>query len=345
MLKTKSIAIGVFLPVFSFLVFFSGMQPTQASIFDVAVKNIKNFFSKDTTITRAAAANDSAVLRSADTESDSMLEENAFITTESDQFLKADVGPLRMGTEKEVMSGDQIQVYEVKDGDTMGEIAQMFGVTQNTILWANDIKNGKLIPGDVLIILPVSGVKHVVKKGDTVDSLAKKYKADTRDIIAYNNLSSANADLSIDETIIIPDGKIEQAAPAKKATPAATAKKYYTASTVGYYMRPLVGGVRTQGIHGHNAVDIATPVGTPIIAAADGTVIAAKASGWNGGYGTMIIISHANGTQTVYGHLSRLSVSNGETVKKGQQIGSSGNTGQSTGPHLHFEVRGATNPF
>jgi len=105
----------------------------------------------------------------------------------------------------------------------------------------------------------------------------------------------------------------------------------------------LEGGIKTQGLHGYNAIDIGTPVGTTLYAAAAGQIIIAKHSGWNGGYGKYVVISHNNGTQTVYGHMSQVIVDEGETVAQGQVIGLSGNTGHSTGPHVHFEIRGAYN--
>lgn len=110
-------------------------------------------------------------------------------------------------------------------------------------------------------------------------------------------------------------------------------------------MRPLRGGVKSQGIHGYNGIDIAAPVGTPILASADGAVILARTSGYNGGYGLYVVIKHNNGTQTLYAHMSRVNVSVGQTVTQGEVIGAVGNTGRSTGPHIHFEVRGARNPF
>jgi len=111
-------------------------------------------------------------------------------------------------------------------------------------------------------------------------------------------------------------------------------------------MRPLVGGVRTQGVHGYNGVDIAAPVGTPFLASAAGEVIVARSSGWNGGYGQYIVVRHANGTQTLYAHASQIIVGVGQRVVQGQVIGYVGSTGRSTGAHLHFEIRGGPrNPF
>ena len=113
---------------------------------------------------------------------------------------------------------------------------------------------------------------------------------------------------------------------------------------VGFFVRPT-SGTKTQGLHGHNGVDIGASIGTPVFASAEGEVISAKSSGYNGGYGSMIIISHGGNIQTVYGHLSAVKVSVGQHVSQGQVIGAVGNTGKSTGTHLHFEVRGAKNPF
>jgi len=113
----------------------------------------------------------------------------------------------------------------------------------------------------------------------------------------------------------------------------------------GYYAQPVSGRL-SQGLHPVNAVDIATPIGTTVHAAADGTVIVAMGNGkYNGGYGNYIVISHPNGTQTLYAHLSKVTVSLGEMVTQGEPIALSGNSGDSTGPHLHFEVRGAVNPW
>ncbi|KKW46945.1 MAG: Peptidase M23 [Parcubacteria group bacterium GW2011_GWB1_57_6] len=101
----------------------------------------------------------------------------------------------------------------------------------------------------------------------------------------------------------------------------------------------------TQGLHGWNGIDFGAPRGTPIRAAADGTVIIARAGGWNGGYGNYIVLQHANGTQTLYSHNSSNAVGMGQAVTQGQVIGYVGATGRVTGTHLHFEVRGAANPF
>lgn len=236
----------------------------------------------------------------------------------------------------------EISVYTVRPGDTLSHIAEMYGVTTNTILWANDLTRATAIQeGQTLVILPVAGVQHIVKSGDTIKSIAKKYDSEVDEIIAYNQIMS-DSDLVVGEKLIVPGGSIQV-----NKTPAVPTKTSgsKSVSARGWLINPVPGAVKTQGRHGYNGVDLGTPVGTSVRAAAAGEVIISKNSGWNGGYGQYVVIRHGNGAQTLYAHLSRNSVGVGQYVNQGQVIGSSGNTGRSTGPHLHFEVRGATNPF
>jgi LysM repeat protein len=239
---------------------------------------------------------------------------------------------------------DLISVYTIHEGDTIGIVAKMFNVSPNTVLWANDLKKGSALkPGETLVILPITGVQHIVKKGDTVKSIAKKYGGDVEEIAVYNDLDLSK-DLIVGSTVIVPNGEESTIISGPKAGQKAPAK-YKGPSYSGYYMRPISGGMRTQGIHGNNAVDLASKIGTPIYAAAQGRVIIAKTGGWNGGYGNYVVIAHPNGTQTLYGHMNKVMTSVGARVDKGDQIGQLGSTGHSTGPHVHFELRGASNPF
>lgn len=272
-------------------------------------------------------------------------------TTDDGESLVSENGP--SGTQADMSNTGntgQISKYIVKNGDNLASVAKMFGVTSNTILWANDISSKTLKVGQELIILPVSGTIHTVAKGDTLKSLAKKYKADVGEIAQFNDIESGTS-LALGDMIIIPDGeglaKVSSSKTTVTVKNGVTAKPHDTNGPdyEGYYIRPLVGGIRTQGLHGYNGVDIGTHIGTTIYAAAAGQVIIAKSSGYNTGYGKYIVISHYNGTQTVYGHLSEVLVSPGQLVGQGEVIGLSGNTGKSTGPHLHFEVRGAHNPL
>ncbi len=231
-----------------------------------------------------------------------------------------------------IPEADQISIYEVRKGDSLADIAKMFGVSVNTIRWANNVSGG-LTEGQILTILPVTGVRYVVKKGDTVDGIAKSYNADSSEITQFNDIGS----LVVGQVIIIPD--------AEAAVVATKSPTKSSPSTTGF-TRPVKGGTRTQGIHGHNGVDIASYLGAPIYAAAGGEVIISRADGgWNGGYGNYIVIKHSNGTQTLYAHLNQVSIVAGSKVSQGAQIGTMGNTGKSTGVHLHFEVRGGKNPF
>ena len=232
----------------------------------------------------------------------------------------------------------QISIYVVHKGDTLTDIAKMFGVSVNTVIWGNDLRSSIIREGQTLIILPVSGVRHIVKTSDTLPSIAKLYKGDLREIMQFNDLP-ADAKLAVGDVVIVPDGEIISS-PGISGVRQGGGPLYE-----GYYGRPLLGGKKTQGIHGYNGVDLGAPYGTPVYAAAAGDAIISRNFGWNGGYGIYIVISHSNGTQTLYSHLSDAIVFQGARVYKGQLIGYVGSSGKSTGPHLHFEVRGAVNPF
>lgn len=239
----------------------------------------------------------------------------------------------------------EITLYEVRPGDTLSQIAEMFSVTSNTILWANDIASATTIqPGDMLIILPIVGVQHIVKSGDTVESLAKKYEGDADEIRSFNRLDGDG--LAIGDTLVVPGGNMHIAATTiRSAVSSSRASSGGGAAATGSFVHPAPGAVRTQGIHGYNAVDFGGAHGSTVRAAGTGEVIVSKSSGWNGGYGNYIVIRHSNGSQTLYAHMSSNAVGVGAIVAAGDTIGAIGNTGRSTGPHLHFEVRGARNPF
>lgn len=249
----------------------------------------------------------------------------------------------------DIPATDTISTYVVESGDTLSTIAQKFNVSQNTIRWANNLNTKSVLRvGQKLTILPVTGVRHTVVRGDSVSSIAKKYKGDAQEIANYNGIAVSDG-LSIGTIIIIPDGEITTN-PAIPVAVRANIPRNQTSgvsATSGYFIRPVIltGNARirkTQGFHGpYNAIDVGAPIGTPVVAMASGTVITTRSvNAWNGGYGGLVIIKHGNGAQTLYAHLSRINVSEGQQVTQGQRIGDVGNTGRSSGPHLHYEIRG-----
>ncbi len=267
--------------------------------------------------------------------------------------------------------GSTINTYIVQNGDTISGIAEKFSVSQNTIIWANDLRGTRIRIGQELAILPISGVLHTVQKGDTVKALAKKYAANEQDILGYNGIGDYDT-LAVGQEVTVPYGAIPKAVAVSKPVVAKTTSTSngYTAGVWNntqtiwsngvkttalrnvngpnldsYYISPVSGYRKSRGLHGNNAVDWAAPSGTPVVAAAAGTVTIAKYGGWNGGYGKYVVIKHNNGTQTLYAHMSSVSVYSGQSVVAGQLVGRVGTTGNSTGNHLHFEVRGAQNPF
>lgn len=259
-----------------------------------------------------------------------------------DPTLSPVMGPLGSIADADAYKLDQITTYTVREGDNLSKIAKMFGVDVGTIYWANNIKRGNIIkPGDVLVILPISGIQYEIKKGDTIESIAKKYKSDPSEIISYNGIEKD--DLIIGLTIIIPNAELEPVPSSNGISNTAIGTN--GPNLGGYFLRPISGGRKSQGLHGFNGVDLASSCGSSVFASASGTVIVSRSIGWNGGYGNYVVISHPNGTQTVYAHLLVVSVVVGQHINQGSIIGAVGSTGRSTGCHLHFEIRGARNPF
>ena len=237
---------------------------------------------------------------------------------------------------------EEITEYEVQEGDVLGGIASDFGITLQTIISANNIVNiNALKPGAKLRIPPVDGIIYKIKKGDTVATLAKKFQAESSKILSYNDLSETGT-LKIGDEIIIPGG-IAPRAIAVASKQDKTTKRFSLLPRLDADFVAPATCVITQLVHGRNGVDCAAKKGTPIFAMASGTVNMAKDSGYNNGYGRVVRITHNNGTETLYGHLNEVFVSAGQTVSQGEQIGTMGNTGKSTGPHVHLEVHNARN--
>jgi len=286
------------------------------------------------------------------------------VTIVDDSALMPSEGPSGTIADIEKPKNGTISTYIVREGDTLSGIAKLFGVTTGTILSSNDIPNGGVLQvGQKLVILPVTGINYTVKKGDTLESIAKKYGGDVAEISSYNSID--NATLAVGSSIIIPNGEVSAQSLAAASGSGTTKPKgsgkskiavgnepahdvgpQGDAAEIAYYIAPLSNYIETQGIHGYNAVDLAAPKGVPILAAASGDVVVAREGGWNGGYGSYVVISHPNGSQTLYAHMSKVATYDGDHVVQGEVIGYVGATGLATGPHVHFEIRnGIKNPF
>jgi LysM repeat protein len=249
------------------------------------------------------------------------------------------------------LAAGQIQTYVVQSGDNISNIALKFGLDADTLVWSNsDLENApdRISIGQELTILPVNGVYHQVGGGDTVEGIAATFKTSPDLIINFpaNQLDPQHPVLSIGQWLVVPGGS-------KPFKPRTVAAYVYTGPIPegaligsGAFDWPTSGSI-SQGFSAyHPAIDIMGYIGAPVMAADSGFVVAA---GWdNTGYGNEIVIDHGNGYQSLYAHLNAFLVNVGDNVAKGQQIAEMGSTGNSTGPHLHFEVRQGTiqrNPY
>jgi murein DD-endopeptidase MepM/ murein hydrolase activator NlpD len=250
--------------------------------------------------------------------------------------------------------------YTVQPGDSLFIIAKIYGVTAESILWANyDLLNDDptfLKEGWVLTIPPTNGIYYKWKVGDTVEKIAEKYYADPEDIITWpgNHLdvSNPNAESLVDINVMIPGGYrdvVSWIVPVDFAPRSGASKSI---AGPGGCITPETGPVGTQYFQWptsatylsgfdfmsyHLGIDIAAAEGTPVYASDTGTVVYA---GWNDtGYGNLVAIDHNNGYKSIYAHLNSISVQCGQEIYSGSPIGMSGNTGKSTGGHLHFEIR------
>jgi murein DD-endopeptidase MepM/ murein hydrolase activator NlpD len=257
--------------------------------------------------------------------------------------------------------------YTVKQGDSIFEIASRFNITPEAVLWANydQLKdNPDLISIDmVLHIPPVNGVLYEYQSGDTLEGVAGKFKASISDILDWpgNQLDLTNPDIQPGAMLMIPGGHREfrqwliptiprGAAGVSKSVygEGACEGSYEGAYGTGTFIWPTELHTLSGNDYwsGHLGIDIAAAQGAPIYASDGGVVVF---SGWStGGYGNTIMIDHGNGYQTLYGHLNSTAAGCGRSVSQGTVIGYAGSTGNSTGTHLHFEVRyqgGFINPW
>ena len=244
-------------------------------------------------------------------------------------------------------------IYQVQAGDTLSTIAAHFNLNQKTLVWTNEsliLHEDELSLGQELVILPLDGAYHTVADGETLASIAAKYGASPETILTYPGNSIPDPDhLTVGAKLIVPGALLPD--PPKptpvprvvKADSSSSDGQTYTAqpgdsvNSSGTMAWPLTGLI-TQGYRGyHQGVDVYQPLGTPVVAADNGTVVLVSWLRYS--YGYHIIIDHGNGLETLYAHLSQIEVEVGQAVTKGQEVGKVGVTGRVTGPHLHFEVQ------
>jgi murein DD-endopeptidase MepM/ murein hydrolase activator NlpD len=257
----------------------------------------------------------------------------------------------------------EVITHTVQRGDSIFGISQRFDIKPDTLLWANfeTLKDDphSLRPGMELNIPPTNGVYYRWKDGDDIEQVAAELRADPVDIVNWpgNKLDLADPEIEPETWVMVPGGEREYQ---QWIVPTIAVGRSGTTNVGGSVCNP--GAVGTGGFiwpaanrflsgndyyPGHLAIDIAAGEGSPIYAA-DSGVVTMAAGGWNGGYGNVVQINHGNGYVTLYAHLSVINVSVCQSVGRGQTVGAAGNTGNSFGAHLHFEVRlnsGFVNPW
>jgi murein DD-endopeptidase MepM/ murein hydrolase activator NlpD len=229
--------------------------------------------------------------------------------------------------------------YTVRSGETLNTLANDFGLTALTIKYANNLSSTTLKTGQELRIPPVDGLYVAVKKNDTLSSLASRYKVKVDDIQKYNGLTAGDP-IHAGQELLIPGAVLPKAPTASSSGSSINVPAYNPIPYSGQFAWPTQSPTRfisQSPRRGHMAVDLNRLNGWGIYASAAGVVT--TKTGYNGGYGNLITISHGSGWVTYYGHLAQFKVKSGDYVQQGQLIAIMGSTGRSTGPHVHFEIR------
>jgi len=220
--------------------------------------------------------------------------------------------------------------YTVRRGDTLQSIARQFGLREDTIISANSLTSkGQLQVGKILKIPNMNGIYHSIKANQNLSSISKLYGIDMTRIADANNISSAT--IKIGDRLFIPNAKL-----------AASALQNFYGTTFIWPVRGIISspfGYRINPFSGqktyHSAIDIVVNKGTSVKSTREGKV---ADTGYNAVFGNYIILRHSDGYQSMYAHLDQILTKKGLNVNQGEVIGRSGNTGQSTGPHLHFSI-------
>ena len=237
---------------------------------------------------------------------------------------------------------DKIITYQVERGDTLSTVANKFGISENTIRWENNLSTDTLTVGQSLQILPVTGIAHKVVSGDTVYTVAKKYNIDPQNIVdfPFNEFAGDGTSFTLvpGETLIVPNG-IEPSAQ-QTIKPQVYVVTGPVPVTSDGFTWPTHGIITQFASWYHMALDIAAPIGTPLIAASSGTVDYISLGTYDTGYGNNVWVNKGDGVRYHYAHMESVNVSQGEHVIGGQTvIGWIGVTGNTTGPHVHFEIQ------
>lgn len=257
----------------------------------------------------------------------------------SEELLDAVGGPTEEEDERALeasLKRPQILTHIVQRGETISRIAAKYGIDEATILASNDLPNAHTITvGQKLNILTIRGAIHTVKQGESLWEIARMYETDINEIIAANQLENPNR-IRPQQQLVIPGAQAARIGSALRSERLVSAD----GRLLKAFSWPVSGRISSRfgprWGRMHQGIDIAVNTGTPVRASAQGRVTFA---GWNGGYGYLVIVDHGNNVETRYAHLSRIAVKVGQYVSRGTVIGYSGNTGNSTGPHLHFEIR------
>jgi LysM repeat protein len=257
----------------------------------------------------------------------------------------------------------EVVEYRVVRGDSVFAIAETFKLQPETVLWANyDVLQDdphSLAPGMVLKIPPTDGIYYQWKENDTLESVANEYKTTVDAILNFpgNDIDLTNPQIESGDWVMLPDGQrefVQWLVPTIASGASGTASTNQSACSggavgSGAFVWPADNHFLSGNDYwsGHLGIDIAAGAGAPVYAA-DSGVVTMAAGGYNYGYGNVVQIDHGNGYSTIYAHLSAYFVSVCQSVSAGQQIATAGNTGNSQGAHLHFEVRqggGFINPW
>lgn len=340
--------------IFSFIRFFYSYTKTRLIFFGINIEKIKDIFVSLLIVKRGKYSQSFLntsffLLVSTVMLGGSVIAENnpllAHYFASKDQIeqsvLESNIEDMPFETTISQKPRDTVIQYAVEEGDSLDSVSKKFDISIDTIKWVNDLKSDTIKNDQILKIPPVTGVMHKVVSGETIYSIAKKYKTDAQNIVNFPFNDFVDLDtfsLNTGQDLVVPGGIIEEEKPIYR--PRFVSQVIAGAPGRGNFIWPTSGSISQNPIWYHMALDIANSNAPDIIAADAGTVVYAGCMRY--GYGCHVIIDHNNGYRSLYGHLSQIYVgieTGRNTVSQSQPVGKMGSTGKSTGAHLHFEVR------